>query len=107
MKRRDLESVLAALLYSYTLFNYRYEMWFAEQLPKLPTGSVIMMDNASYHTVVLTEETRVPTTSWKKGQIQQWLINRGEVCHVAMKVYNTFNHEILSVPCAPLCELTV
>lgn len=34
--------------------------------------SVIVLDNASYHNP-LTPETKAPTSSWRKEQIQQWL----------------------------------
>ena len=47
-----------------------FERWFQEQLlPHLP-NSIIVMDNASYHSRI-TRTT--PTSSWRKAAIQEWL----------------------------------
>ncbi|KAM7306756.1 uncharacterized protein ISCGN_010423 [Ixodes scapularis] len=51
----------------------RFEKWFDGVLDKLPTGSVIVMDNASYHSRRLEA---VPTTSSRKDDIRQWLTSK-------------------------------
>ncbi|KAM7290001.1 hypothetical protein ISCGN_030129 [Ixodes scapularis] len=50
-----------------------FEKWFDGVLDKLPTGSVIVMDNASYHSRRLEA---VPTTSSRKNDIRQWLTSK-------------------------------
>lgn len=47
-----------------------FEDWFGKILKKLPRSSVIVMDNASYHSRKLE---RLPTSSWRKADIQNWL----------------------------------
>ncbi|KAM7305952.1 uncharacterized protein ISCGN_015848 [Ixodes scapularis] len=51
----------------------RFEKWFDGVLDKLPTGSVIVMDNASYHSRRLEA---VPTTSSRNDDIRQWLTSK-------------------------------
>ena len=52
-----------------------FEKWFAEKLlPNIPEHSIVVMDNASYHSRVLN---RAPTTSWRKEDIKEWLRNNG------------------------------
>ena len=46
--------------------------WFGKLLGKLDESSVVVLDNAPYHNA-RTDESRNPTTSWKKGDIQTWL----------------------------------
>ncbi|XP_001948346.2 uncharacterized protein LOC100161011 [Acyrthosiphon pisum] len=48
--------------------------WFCSVLPLLKDNSVIVMDNAPYHSVK-TEQT--PTSSWKKAAIIEWLESKG------------------------------
>lgn len=48
----------------------KFEGWFESVLPKLTPNSVIVLDNAPYHSVKLE---RVPNMSWKKADIQTWL----------------------------------
>ncbi|KAJ8912064.1 hypothetical protein NQ315_016753 [Exocentrus adspersus] len=47
-----------------------FENWFSEFLKKLPDNSVIVMDNASYHS---RKVEKVPTQSSKKADMQAWL----------------------------------
>lgn len=48
-----------------------FETWFKQQLvPNLQQGTVIVMDNASYHG---RKKEKVPTTSSLKGDIMNWL----------------------------------
>lgn len=51
-----------------------FEGWFKRILEKLPKESVVVMDNASYHSRRLE---RLPTTSWRKANIQEWLKSKG------------------------------
>jgi transposase len=44
--------------------------WFESVLPKLDRNSVIVMDNAPYHSVKLE---KVPTMAWRKDSIIEWL----------------------------------
>ena len=47
-----------------------FEEWFAQLVASIPHNSVIVMDNASYHS---RQKNKAPTTSSKKGEIQAWL----------------------------------
>ncbi|KAL1424333.1 hypothetical protein MTO96_020259 [Rhipicephalus appendiculatus] len=52
----------------------RFERWFKEQLlPKIEPRSIIVMDNASYHSVQLE---KLPSTSSRKAEIQSWLTQK-------------------------------
>ncbi|XP_060868764.1 uncharacterized protein LOC132943720 [Metopolophium dirhodum] len=48
--------------------------WFCGVLPLLKDNSVIVMDNAPYHSVQ-TEQS--PTSSWKKASMIEWLKSKG------------------------------
>lgn len=50
--------------------------WFCSILPKLNDNAVIVLDNAPYHSV---KKESIPTTSWRKAAIQQWLESKGVV----------------------------
>ncbi|KAE9522898.1 hypothetical protein AGLY_016709 [Aphis glycines] len=50
--------------------------WMENILPRLKDNCVIVMDNASYHSVKLD---KAPTASTKKADIIHWLENKGEV----------------------------
>ncbi|XP_064644702.1 uncharacterized protein LOC135498375 [Lineus longissimus] len=48
-----------------------FEKWFKEELiPRLPPRAVIVMDNASYHSV---QVEKLPTSSTAKANMQTWL----------------------------------
>lgn len=47
-----------------------FEKWLSQILNKIEPGSVIVMDNAPYHSRRLE---KLPTTSWRKGDIIKWL----------------------------------
>lgn len=51
----------------------RFEGWFNDVLQKLPAGSVIVLDNAPYHS---RREEKLPTTAWKKEKVQEWLTSK-------------------------------
>lgn len=50
--------------------------WFTNILPLLRENAVIVMDNASYHSV---KKHTFPVRSWKKQDIINWLTDKGEV----------------------------
>lgn len=64
--------------------------WFENQLLKnLTQPSVIVIDNAPYHSMLLE---KTPNSSWNKPSIQEWLINN------QIEFNNTmFKAELLSV----------
>lgn len=47
-----------------------FEEYFTQMLDLIPPGSVIVLDNASYHSRQLE---RTPTTAWRKADIIEWL----------------------------------
>ena len=52
-----------------------FEEWFRMQLlPNIPPNSVIVMDNASYHS---RQVEKLPTSSWRKADIKDWLMQKG------------------------------
>ncbi|RVE40784.1 hypothetical protein evm_014566, partial [Chilo suppressalis] len=51
----------------------RFLNWFNGIIPKLEPGSVVVMDNAPYHSVKVE---KIPTASWNKQQILEWLQNK-------------------------------
>lgn len=58
--------------------------WFVKTLPLLKENAVIVMDNASYHSV---KKHQIPVMSWKKQAIIDWLESKGEiVTHPIVKI---------------------
>ncbi|XP_072949967.1 uncharacterized protein [Epargyreus clarus] len=51
-----------------------FEEWFSRTLEKLEPNSIIVMDNAPYHSRRLE---RVPSMNWLKKDIQSWLTEKG------------------------------
>lgn len=49
--------------------------WVKGVIPFLKDNSVIVMDNAPYHSVKLE---KCPTLAWKKAEIESWLEEKGE-----------------------------
>jgi transposase len=47
-----------------------FEEYFQQMLDLIPTGSVIVLDNAPYHSRL---SEKLPTTAWKKADIMEWL----------------------------------
>ena len=43
---------------------------------KLPNQSVVVIDKAKYHSRQ-TEDSKKPTSGWRKAKIQEWLAERG------------------------------
>lgn len=48
----------------------RFEKWFSNILPQIEPGSVVVMDNAPYHS---RRVEQLPTSAWRKGRISEWL----------------------------------
>lgn len=58
--------------YHNSMDSSTFEKWVAEQLiPNLEQPSLILLDNASYHSRVIDKN---PTNSWKKNEIKEWLL---------------------------------
>lgn len=53
-----------------------FHKWFESILPRLDPNSIIVMDNAPYHSV---RTERIPTSSSKKEDILSWLISKNVV----------------------------
>ena len=52
-----------------------FEEWFKDRLlPNVPPNSLIVMDNASYHSRRLEE---IPVESWTEGRMIEWLDRKG------------------------------
>lgn len=49
-----------------------FEEWFRKVLNTVPDKSVLVIDRASYH-MAITDETRNPTTKWRKAELIDWL----------------------------------
>lgn len=47
-----------------------FEEWLQEILPKLKPDSVLVLDNAPYHS---RKVEKIPTQAWKKESIKEWL----------------------------------
>ena len=61
--------------YHHQMNSSVFEEWFKNQLlPNITPNSVIVMDNAPYHSVKLEKH---PTSSWRKGDIKDWLVEKG------------------------------
>ena len=52
-----------------------YEAWFRTVLSVIPDKSVIVIDQAPYHTM-LDPNFRNPTTAWRKQEIIEWMSQR-------------------------------
>jgi len=50
--------------------------WFVRILPLLKENAIIVMDNASYHSV---KKCQIPNMSWKKQKIIDWIESKGEI----------------------------
>ena len=58
--------------YHHEMNGEEFKKWFKDVLEKLPQDTVVVMDNASYHSVQ-TEESRSPTVSWTVKKMKEWL----------------------------------
>lgn len=50
-----------------------FEEYFEQMLDLIPPNSVIVMDNASYHSRKIE---KIPTNSWRKAEIIEWLVQK-------------------------------
>lgn len=61
--------------YHNQMTSVKFEEWFRNQLlPNIAPNSVIVMDNAAYHS---TQIEKMPTSTWRKRDIKEWLIKKG------------------------------
>jgi hypothetical protein len=51
-----------------------FREWFESIIPRLESNSVIVMDNAPYHSV---KSEKIPTSQSKKEEILTWLSSKG------------------------------
>ncbi|CAG5023262.1 unnamed protein product [Parnassius apollo] len=51
----------------------KFKHWFQAMLPRLKPKAVVVMDNASYRS---RRQEKIPVTSWKKIDIQEWLSSK-------------------------------
>lgn len=47
-----------------------FEKWFEGKLPKLEENSIVVLDNAPYHS---RKMEKIPNSQFRKSDIQQWL----------------------------------
>lgn len=74
-----------------------FKDWFKNNLLcRLEEGSIIVMDNASYHS---TLKEKIPTSKWRKNEIVQWLQRKG-IQHDPIVT----RAELLSMPQIKLAE---
>lgn len=50
-----------------------FEKWFSEVLPRLEDNSVIVLDNAPYHS---RKQEIIPNSNWTKPKIVEWLVSK-------------------------------
>lgn len=50
-----------------------YEQWFENVCKKLPKDSVVVLDNAPYHS---RQVEKLPTVNWKKEDLKKWLVSK-------------------------------
>ena len=56
-----------------------FEEWFEDKLlPNVPSNSLIVMDNVSYHSRRCEE---VPVKSWTKKKMAEWLDTKGSISY--------------------------
>lgn len=60
-----------------------FRKWMENILPQLKENSVIIMDNAFYHSVKIDE---APTSTTRKADIIKWLENKGEIIDKPMVI---------------------
>ena len=75
-----------------------FEEWFATKLlPNVPLNSLIVVDNASYHS---RRSDPVPVKSWTKQKMQDWFQAKGiEFPTNALKIeFNSIIHRLKPTP---------
>lgn len=68
--------------------------WFINIIPKLEPGSVVVMDNAPYHSV---KSEKIPTPQWNKQQIIDWLQSKGVTMDMTYLKKNLYQ-KLLKLP---------
>eukprot|EP00102_Acyrthosiphon_pisum_P026806 XP_016664016.1 PREDICTED: uncharacterized protein LOC100570997 isoform X2 [Acyrthosiphon pisum] len=61
--------------------NDTFYEWFCGVLPRLNDNCIIVMDNASYHSV---KKDPIPTMDWKKNDVIEWLVSKNCVIDRSM-----------------------
>ena len=110
-------SIMTGFEYHDTINAERYEKYFEIVCKFLNPSSVIIIDNASYHS---RNADNFPVSKWRKGQLQSWLkenkvpfrpdalqselwmlcnIHRAEkTSKVIDNIAKTYGHEVLRLP---------
>ena len=66
--------------------------WVNKQLiPALPEKSLVVMDNAPYHSM-RAEENKCPTSNTRKANMQEWLSKNGIEFGLDMKKPELYEH---------------
>ena len=65
-----------------------YEKWIRECLPLLPPNSVLIFDNAPYHSKKI--ENCTPRSTWKKKELKEWL-EKKNIGNVQLQLFITFS----------------
>jgi predicted O-methyltransferase YrrM len=60
----------------------KFEAWFIKILSLIPQNSVVVLDNAPYHSRVLE---KWPTSAWRKEQIKEFLKKKNKFCSVTKR----------------------
>lgn len=64
--------------YHHEMNATNYEKWLVERLiPNLPNASVVVIDNAPYHSV---QEDKAPNSNSKKQEMLNWLVSKNICC---------------------------
>lgn len=80
-----------------------FPKWFTNQLiPNIPPKSVIVMDNAPYHSV---QVDRAPTNANKKQDMIDWFVRHGVVADQTMTKGKLLELVNCNKPVAPLYHI--
>ncbi|CAH2002888.1 unnamed protein product [Acanthoscelides obtectus] len=73
-----------------------FTRWLTEKLlPNIPANSVIVFDNAPYHSV---QEDKTPTKSSSKKDIMAWLTKKGINHEATARKFDLFDLVLLHKP---------
>lgn len=82
-----------------------FESWFFNVLvPAIPPGSVIVMDNAPYHSII---KDKAPTSSSTKAEMIQWLQEKGIVSSADLRKWELYEIVKLHKPPQPKYDIDV
>lgn len=80
-----------------------FEAWFFEVLiPAIPRGSVIVMDNAPYHSRI---KDKAPNSSTTKGEMVKWLQEKGIIFNADLRKWEIYEIVKLHKPPQPKYDI--